>query len=120
MGQRLTVHRSCHVAFGEYLAAKRPHDPGLWLVALDRRCAAWRMDTYIRCRSSIDRFWRRAIGELARPVIAYGDTAFSPSGKGERAVPTRGMARLQRRVQHSFLRAALLPATSFTEIGRHS
>ena len=83
---------SCHIAFGEYLAAKRPHDPDLWRVGLDRRCAAWRMDTYIHCRSAVDRFWRRAVGKLTRPVIAYGDAAFSASGRGERAVPTRGMA----------------------------
>ena len=30
--------------------------------------------------------------ERDRPVIAYGDASFSPSGKGEQAVPTRGMA----------------------------
>ena len=83
---------SCHVAFGEYLSAKRPHDIPLWRVGLDRRCAAWSMDTYIHSRSAVDRFWRRAIKDLSHPVIAYGAASFSATGRGERAVPTARMA----------------------------
>lgn len=69
----------------DYLTAKKPHDLFLWSHNSARKVSRWRMDTYIRKCSIIDRHWRTTKGESRyKPLMKYGAAAVWSRGMKKR------------------------------------
>jgi hypothetical protein len=65
-----------------------------WSHMTQKRYARNRMDVYIHKNKCLDRFFQSLVKENPeKPVIAYGDAKFAPTGRGEVSGPTTFMAK---------------------------